>query len=94
MNTRNIVVNRPAVDAGLAEFHAGGDFADGLIAYEGKWLGGDTFEGRLIDRKARTAGQATGLVDNAMSKRIARYSRWFRTLYSCARFRLFTRDVT
>ena len=22
---------------------AGGDFADGLIAYEGEWLGGDTF---------------------------------------------------
>jgi predicted nucleic-acid-binding protein len=22
---------------------AGGDFADGLIAYEGAWLGGDTF---------------------------------------------------
>ncbi len=22
---------------------AGGDFADGVIAYEGKWLGGETF---------------------------------------------------
>jgi len=22
---------------------SGGDFADGLIAYEGAWLGGDTF---------------------------------------------------
>ena len=27
-------VNRPAVDAGLAILHEGGDFADDLIAYE------------------------------------------------------------
>src|ERR1700689_2234912 len=39
----NVVVNRPAVEAGLAVFKSGGDFADGLIAYEGRWLGGDTF---------------------------------------------------
>jgi len=31
------------VDAGLSMLKAGGDFADGLIAYEGNWLGGDTF---------------------------------------------------
>src|ERR1700758_4330423 len=35
----NVVANRPAVDAGLAVLKAGGDFADGLIAYEGTWLG-------------------------------------------------------
>ena len=29
----NVAVNRPAVDAGLAVLNAGGDFADGLIAY-------------------------------------------------------------
>ena len=39
----NVAVDRPAVDAGLALLKAGGDFADGLIAYEGAWLGGDTF---------------------------------------------------
>jgi len=39
----NVVVNRPAVEAGLSIFKAGGDFADGLIAYEGSWSGGDTF---------------------------------------------------
>lgn len=39
----NVAVNRPAVDAGLAILKAGGDFADGLIAYEGAWLGADTF---------------------------------------------------
>ena len=35
--------NRPAVEAGLAALDAGGDFADGVIAYEGQWLGGETF---------------------------------------------------
>jgi predicted nucleic-acid-binding protein len=43
LDTANVLVNRPAADAGLAVLHAGGDFADGLIAYEGRWLGGDTF---------------------------------------------------
>ena len=43
LNGANIVVNRPAAEAGLAVLDAGGDFADGVIAYEGKWLGADTF---------------------------------------------------
>jgi predicted nucleic-acid-binding protein len=43
LDTQNVVVNRPAVEAGLTIFGAGGDFADGLIAYEGHWLGGETF---------------------------------------------------
>ncbi|ACS52132.1 hypothetical protein Bgr_p00020 (plasmid) [Bartonella grahamii as4aup] len=41
--TSNIVMNRPAVEAGLAILEAGGDFADGIISYEGNWLGGETF---------------------------------------------------
>ncbi|MGF7158360.1 MULTISPECIES: type II toxin-antitoxin system VapC family toxin [unclassified Bartonella] len=41
--TSNIVMNRPAVEAGLAILEAGGDFADGIIAYEGNWLGGEIF---------------------------------------------------
>ena len=49
-DTANVTLNRPAVEAGLAVLHAGGDFADGLIAYEGKWLGADTFVS--FDRKA------------------------------------------
>jgi predicted nucleic-acid-binding protein len=36
-------VNRPAVAAGLVMLDAGGDFADGIIAYEGSWLGGEIF---------------------------------------------------
>ena len=43
LDAGNVAVDRPAVDAGLAVLNAGGDFADGLIAYEGKWLGGETF---------------------------------------------------
>ncbi|MER8576254.1 type II toxin-antitoxin system VapC family toxin [Mesorhizobium sp. M1338] len=49
-NTANVVVNRPAVDAGLAVLEAGGDFADGVIAFDGDWLGGETFVS--FDRKA------------------------------------------
>jgi predicted nucleic-acid-binding protein len=43
MNSVNVVVNRPAVEAGLAMLNAGGDFADGAIAYEGNWLGAEEF---------------------------------------------------
>lgn len=39
----NVQVNRPAVEAGLSILEANGDFADGVIAYEGNWLGGETF---------------------------------------------------
>jgi predicted nucleic-acid-binding protein len=43
LNAGNVVMNRPAVEAGLSILEAGGDFADGVIAYEGNWLGGETF---------------------------------------------------
>jgi predicted nucleic-acid-binding protein len=46
----NQEANRAAVDAGLAVLDAGGDFADGVIAYEGRWLGAETFVS--FDRKA------------------------------------------
>ena len=38
-----IETNRPAIDAGLALLEKGGDFADGVIAFEGASLGADTF---------------------------------------------------
>ena len=50
METRNVVANRPATDAGLSMLEAGGDFADGVIAYEGAWLGAETFVS--FDKKA------------------------------------------
>jgi predicted nucleic-acid-binding protein len=43
INSANVVVNRPAAEAGLALLAAGGDFADGIIAYEGNWLGAEIF---------------------------------------------------
>jgi predicted nucleic-acid-binding protein len=50
LNAGNVAVNRPAADSGLAVLNEGGDFADGLIAYEGNWLGGETFVS--FDKKA------------------------------------------
>jgi predicted nucleic-acid-binding protein len=43
IGSANVVVNRPAVEAGLALLDKGGDFADGIIAYEGNWLGAEEF---------------------------------------------------
>jgi predicted nucleic-acid-binding protein len=43
INSANVVVNRPAIDAGLAVLDQGEDFADGVIAYEGEWLGAEEF---------------------------------------------------
>jgi predicted nucleic-acid-binding protein len=60
IDAANVVVNRPAVQAGLAVLNAGGDFADGVIAYEGSWLGADAFVS--FDRKAVTLVQAQGQV--------------------------------
>jgi hypothetical protein len=36
-------VDRAAAEAGLTMLAAGGDFADGVIAFEGRRLGGDIF---------------------------------------------------
>jgi predicted nucleic-acid-binding protein len=55
----NVVVDHPAADAGLAVLNAGGDFADGLIAHEGKWLGGETFVS--FDKKAVSLIAAQGI---------------------------------
>jgi predicted nucleic-acid-binding protein len=43
LNGANVAVDRPAAEAGIAMLAAGGDFADGIIAYEGRWLGAETF---------------------------------------------------
>ena len=57
--TANLAVNRPAVEAGLRALDAGGDFADGVIAYEGQWLGGEAFVS--FDKKAVSLLAAQGL---------------------------------
>jgi predicted nucleic-acid-binding protein len=58
MNVGNVVVNRPAVELGLAVLEAGGDFADGAIACEGAFLGGETFVS--FDKKAVTVLSGLG----------------------------------
>ena len=58
LDIRNVVMNRPAVAAGLAVLDAGGDFADGAIAFEGRGLGGDVFAS--FDRQAVRLLQQTG----------------------------------
>jgi len=58
INSANVAVNRPAAEAGLALLEAGGDFADGVIAYEGRWLGGEDFIS--FDRKAVELLQGQG----------------------------------
>lgn len=50
VNTSNVVTNRAAAEAGLALLEAGGDFADGVIAFDGAWLGAETFVS--FDKKA------------------------------------------
>src|ERR1700738_3304082 len=58
IDAANIAVNRPVAEAGLALLDAGGDFADGVIAYEGNWLGADTFVS--FDKKAVRLLEARG----------------------------------
>jgi predicted nucleic-acid-binding protein len=43
LNGANVAVDRAAAEAGISLLSAGGDFADGVIAHQGRWLGADTF---------------------------------------------------
>jgi predicted nucleic-acid-binding protein len=43
LDASNVAADRVAVEAGLAMLEDGGDFADGVIADAGKWLGAETF---------------------------------------------------
>ncbi len=54
-------LDRPAVDAGLAVLEAGGDFADGVIAFEGRRAGGTvfaSFDRDAVDLIAAQGGKA------------------------------------
>ena len=57
-DSANVNLDRPAVEAGLALLDAGGDFADGVIAFEGHRLGGSAFTS--FDRQAIELLAATG----------------------------------
>lgn len=65
MLSAKVVVNRPAVEAGLSVLEAGGDFADGVIAYEGNWLGADVFVS--FDEKAVSMLQSQGIQARLLS---------------------------
>ena len=53
-----VTCDRPAVDAGHSMMDAGGDFADGVIAFEGRRLGGDVFV--TFDKQAARLVAARG----------------------------------
>lgn len=58
MSGDNVEANRPAIEAGLDVLEEGGDFADGVIAYEGAWLGAEEF--LSFDKKAVSLLQSQG----------------------------------
>ncbi len=58
MASGKVSLDRCAVEAGLTLLEAGGDFADGVIAYEGRRLGGEIFTS--FDRGAVERLQAGG----------------------------------
>lgn len=58
MESSNVATNDAAVRAGLELLDAGGDFADGVIAHEGRWLGADEFVS--FDKQAVNLLRAAG----------------------------------
>jgi len=65
VDAANVAMNRAAVEAGLAVLNSGGDFADGVIAHEGRWLGGEVFVS--FDKRAVTRVERIGLPARLLS---------------------------
>lgn len=65
IGSANVIANRPAIEAGLALLDLGGDFADGVIAYEGNWLGADSFVS--FDKKAVKLMATKGIAARLLS---------------------------
>jgi predicted nucleic acid-binding protein len=65
LTSPTVRLDQAAVEAGLAALDAGGDFADGVIAFTGRQLGGSVFAS--FDRQAvdlvAAAGGETHLLD-------------------------------
>lgn len=59
IDAENVVINRPMVEAGLSVLDAGGDFADGVIAFDGRFHGGETFVS--FDKQAVKLLQGQGI---------------------------------
>jgi len=54
----NVIVDQAAVEAGMEAMRSGADFADGVIAHEGRTAGGDVFVS--FDEKAVAALEKQG----------------------------------
>jgi len=60
LGSPSVRLDRSAAEAGLVMMAAGGDFADGVIAYEGRRLGGQvfaSFDRRAVELVAASGGQ-------------------------------------
>lgn len=58
IESATVIADRPAIEAGLAMLEAGGDFVDGVIAFEGKRMGCPVFTS--FDRDAVKLIEQTG----------------------------------
>lgn len=61
IDSETVEADRPAVEAGLAVLEAGGDFADGVIAFEGRRAGGvvfTSFDRDAVRKVKQTGGEA------------------------------------
>ena len=61
IESAGVLVDRSAVEAGLAVLERGGDFADGVIAFEGRRAGGrvfTSFDKNAVERVGATGGEA------------------------------------
>ncbi len=59
IDSKGVAVDHAATEAGLRFLEAGGDFADGVIAFEGARLGGEVFVS--FDRDAVALARAAGI---------------------------------
>ena len=60
IESARVRADRPAIEAGLSVLEAGGDFADGVIAFEGRRLGGPifvSFDNKAVDLIAASGGE-------------------------------------
>ncbi len=59
LDADNVITDTAAVQSGLAAMNAGAEFADGVIDYQGRWLGGETFVS--FDKRAVAAIAKRGI---------------------------------
>lgn len=64
--SERVLVDRPALEAGLSVLESGGDFADGVIAFEGRRTGGRifvSFDRDAVERIGATGGETRLLTE-------------------------------